>query len=101
MGSTNLSKLIGSLQAKHPEIRKNQLRRSVMLIQQSIIDALSRQDRVEIRGFGSFFLSSRPSHKFHNPRTGKQVVIPPRHIPRFKAGKNLRKTVDSGATDKS
>ena len=97
----NQSDLISNLHASNPGLTRSELRRSIQMIHRTMIESLSRQDRVEIRGFGSFFLSLRPSHRFHNPRTGKQVIIPPRRIPRFKAGKNLRKTVDSGASGKT
>ncbi len=99
--AVNLSNLVDTLYERNPGLGKGQVRRSVQLIHNSIVGALSREDRVEIRGFGTFFLSLRPAHRFHNPRTGEQVVIPPRRIPRFKAGKNLRKTVDAGEADGS
>ena len=95
MASKNLSDLVTSIHSEHPELSRDQVHRSVKLINDTIINALCSQSRVEIRGFGSFFLSVRPSHMFHNPRTGEQLLVPPRRIPRFKAGKSLRESVDS------
>jgi integration host factor subunit beta len=57
-------------------------------------DALARGHRIEIRGFGSFSVSRRPSRVGRNPRSGEQVVIPEKLVPHFKPGKALREAVD-------
>lgn len=61
----------------------------------SIIDALSKEDKVELRGFGSFRLRKRNSREGRNPRTGDSVSVPAKKIPFFKPGKELREMVDS------
>ncbi len=61
----------------------------------SIIEALRRGERVELRGFGSFRLRDRPSRVGRNPKTGKRVDIPAKRVPLFKAGKELRERVAS------
>ncbi len=61
----------------------------------SITDALSKGDKVELRGFGSFRLRKRNSREGRNPKTGATVVIPAKRIPFFKPGKDLRETVDN------
>jgi len=71
---------------------------AVRLILDAIGDALAEGSRVEVRGFGSFSLSHRPSRIGRNPKSGEQVVIPARHIPHFKAGKELRERVDAAHT---
>lgn len=60
-----------------------------------ITDALSRGDKVELRGFGSFRLRNRSSREGRNPKTGDTVSIPAKKIPFFKPGKELRETVDN------
>ncbi len=59
--------------------------------------ALIAGQRIEIRGFGNFTLHKRPSRTGRNPKTGKSVLLPVRHTPHFKAGKELRERVN--ATD--
>ncbi|MBR6027014.1 MAG: integration host factor subunit beta [Neisseriaceae bacterium] len=63
-----------------------------------IIDTLTRAlasgQRIEIRGFGSFDLTKRPSRVGRNPRTGERVEVPEKYVPHFKAGKELRERVD-------
>ena len=50
--------------------------------------------RVEIRGFGSFGLNSRPARIGRNPKTGEKVQVPPKYVPHFKAGKDMRDRID-------
>ncbi len=61
----------------------------------SIIEALRRGERVELRGFGSFRLRDRPSRAGRNPKTGESVSIPAKRVPLFKAGKELRERIAS------
>ena len=55
-----------------------------------IIDALSRGDRVELRGFGAFSVKERDSRTGRNPRTGEAVDVEDKCVPFFKTGKLLR-----------
>ena len=59
-----------------------------------IKDALSREDKVEIRGFGSFRIRHRRAKEGRNPKTGETVSVPPKKVPFFKAGKEMREMVD-------
>lgn len=61
----------------------------------SIVDALSRGDKVELRGFGTFKLRHRKPRLGRNPKTGEQVEVPAKIVPFFKPGKHLRELVDS------
>ena len=57
-------------------------------------------DRIEIRGFGSCALTYRPPRQGRNPKTGQKVEVQAKHVPHFKAGKELRDRVDATvATD--
>jgi integration host factor beta subunit len=57
---------------------------------ESITQSLTRGDKVEIRGFGSFRVKQRSARKGRNPRTGEEVQVPSKLIPYFKAGKDLK-----------
>ncbi len=63
-------------------------------ILESIKDALSQGDKVEIRGFGSFRLRRRKIREGRNPKTGEKVIVPERVVPFFKPGEELREMVD-------
>jgi integration host factor subunit beta len=56
----------------------------------SIVSALQRGEEVEIRGFGSFRFRNRAPRKGRNPKTGEKVDVPPKKIPYFKMGKELK-----------
>lgn len=89
-----LSELVNRMHARNRDLTKQELLRCVKTIHASITETLAGDGRVEIRGFGTFFLSDRPAHEIRNPRSGKVVWIPARRIPRFKAGKLLRASID-------
>ena len=57
---------------------------------QSIVNALQNGQEVEIRGFGSFRFRNRAPRKGRNPKTGEKVDVPPKKIPYFKMGKELK-----------
>jgi integration host factor subunit beta len=57
-------------------------------------DQLSKGNRIEIRGFGSFDLRYRPPREAHNPKTGEKVAALQRYIPHFKAGKELKARIN-------
>jgi integration host factor subunit beta len=56
----------------------------------SVVTALQRGEEVEIRGFGSFRFRNRAPRKGRNPKTGEKVDVPPKKIPYFKMGKELK-----------
>ena len=57
-------------------------------------NALAKGDRVEIRGFGSFRIRYRRAKEGRNPKTGETVSVPPKKVPFFKAGKEMKEMVD-------
>ena len=62
---------------------------------EEITDALSRGDRVELRGFGAFSVKHRDARVGRNPRTGESVEVPQKRVPFFKTGKDLRDRMNS------
>ena len=72
---------------------------SVKLIIETMSLALARNQRIEVRGFGSFDLNYRKARKGRNPKTGAQVDVAAKYVPHFKAGKNLRERVDMSARE--
>ena len=78
----------------HPELTHAQVAGSVERINAAIINALAKGGRAELRGFGSFFLSERPSRQLRNPLNGEKVYVPQRAVPRFKAGKILKRSIN-------
>ena len=88
------SSLVARLSERFPHLMARDTELAVRLILDAISDALAESSRVEVRGFGSFALSYRPPRVGRNPKSGDQVVVPAKHVPHFKAGKELRERVD-------
>jgi integration host factor subunit beta len=68
---------------------------AVHTIFESMVDALGRDERVEIRGFGNFTIRQYKAYTGRNPKTGGQVDVSPKRMPFFKVGKDLRERVDA------
>lgn len=58
-----------------------------------ITQALSRGDKVQIVGFGTFEVRERAARRGRNPQTGEEMSIAARRTPAFKAGKLLKDAV--------
>lgn len=56
----------------------------------TMVDALMKDDRIEIRGFGSFVNRKYDSYKGRNPRTGEVINVDEKKLPFFKVGKELK-----------
>ena len=57
----------------------------------------TREDRVELRGFGAFVVKQRRARLGRNPRTGEAVAVPEKGAPFFKPGKQLRERINDRA----
>ena len=60
-----------------------------------ISNALTNNDRVEIRGLCSFFVKQHKGYSGKNPKTGKSIKVKPKKLPFFKCGKVLKESVDA------
>ncbi len=92
------SELIARLAERFAEQNSQLVFKDAELAVKTILDAmtesLSRGQRIEIRGFGSFDLNYRPPRIGRNPKLGSSVTVPEKYVPHFKAGKALRERVD-------
>jgi integration host factor subunit beta len=60
-----------------------------------ISNALANNDRVEIRGFGTFKVKHYDGYTGHNPKTGKPIKVKPKKLPFFKCSPELKERVDT------
>jgi integration host factor subunit beta len=88
------SELVARLAEQHPEILHKDAEASVNTMLQTIADALANGDRVELRGFGAFSVRHRDGRTARNPRTGSAVPVPPKAVPYFKPGKEMRSRIN-------
>ncbi len=61
----------------------------------TMIEALMKDNRIEIRGFGSFVNRKYDSYKGRNPRTGEVIAVDEKKLPFFKVGKELKEEINS------
>jgi integration host factor subunit beta len=88
------SELIEMLTRRQAHLKSDDVDLGVKTLLELMSDALSRGDRIEVRGFGSFSLHYRPPRLGRNPKTGESVALPGKHVPHFKPGKELRERVN-------
>ena len=88
------SELIQRLAERNPHLYQRDVERIVSTIFDEISNALSRGDRVELRGFGAFSVKQRPARTGRNPRTGAHVAVDQKCVPFFKTGKEMRERLN-------
>ena len=98
------SELIHKIANTNPHLYHRDVERIVKVVFDEIVEALSRGDRVELRGFGAFSVKHRPARAGRNPRTGAHVPVDQKSVPFFKTGKEMRERLnrdhpDPGAPD--
>ena len=89
------SELIARLAVAHSHLYHRDVERIVTTVFEEIAAALSRGDRVELRGFGAFSVKERGARVGRNPRTGDTVNVTSKYIPYFKTGKQLREKLNT------
>ena len=87
--------LIKKLQEELKSYSLQDVTYAVNIIFDSMIDAIKRGERIELRGFGSFVVRERKPRMGRNPKSGAQVKLEERKVPFFKTGKELRLMVDN------
>lgn len=90
----NKTQLISSI-AESAGISVSKAEKALAAALDSISDALMSGDSVSLVGFGSFGVKKRSARKVRNPQTGQEMMIAETTVPFFKAGKNLKESVDS------
>ena len=88
------SELIQKIATANPHLYQRDIERIVNVILEEIISALTRGDRVELRGFGAFTVKHRAARQGRNPRTGETVFVDEKFVPFFKTGKELRERLN-------
>lgn len=84
------SELVQALAAENPELSVAEIEKVVSTVFGAITNQLVEGGRVELRGFGAFSTRAREGRIGRNPRTGEAVKVPPKRVPYFKPGKEMR-----------
>ena len=89
----NRSQLIARVARRQPRLALRDVDDAVRLVFERVAAALGGDERVELRGFGSFHARRRAARLARNPRTGERVAVGDRRAVRFKPGRILRDRV--------
>ena len=86
--------IVKRMSARLENFYERDIERSIRTIINTFHDSLADNQRIEIRGFGSFFLKQYSGRKAINPRTGKPVELQLRRIPQFRVSKRLHERLN-------
>ena len=88
------SELIEKISSNQDQLPPRDVEQAVRMIIEKMSSALINNQRIEIRGFGSFSLHYRAPRVGRNPKTGDAVKLQGKYVPHFKPGKDLRNRVN-------
>jgi integration host factor subunit beta len=89
------SGLVQAISARMSHLNARDVEIVVKAVFDAMTEALANDDRIEIRGFGSFSVRRRRSRQGRNPKTGVSIHVPEKRVPFFTVGHELRTRVDS------
>jgi integration host factor subunit beta len=91
------SELVARLVVAHPHLTSREVEIIVATIFGEIAAAISRDDRVELRGFGTFLVRHRDARVGRNPRSGVSVDVPAKRVPYFRTGVPMTARLNGGS----
>ena len=95
----NKAELVSSM-AKEADITKGQAERALNCMQDSVVDAVRKGEKVTLVGFGTFSCVQRKARTGRNPQTGSEIKIPAKRVPKFAPGIRLREAATRGRARK-
>jgi integration host factor subunit beta len=95
MGTTTKKDLIDRI-TEETELRRSDVKQVVQSFLDSVIEELSRGNRLEFRDFGVFEVRDRKPRMAQNPKTLDRIPVPARVTVRFKTGRRMRQAVEDG-----
>jgi integration host factor subunit beta len=88
------SELVQRIATQNPHLYQRDVENIINAILGEVTTAMSKGDRVELRGFGAFSVKHRPARTGRNPRTGEHVSVAQKSVPFFKTGKEMRERLN-------
>ena len=90
----NKTELVASV-AEKTAMTKKDAEKALNAVFASIEEALAKEEKVQVIGFGTFEVKAREARTGRNPQTGAEIKIPASKNPVFKAGKALKDSVNN------
>jgi DNA-binding protein HU-beta len=88
----NKTELVDAV-AKQAELSKQDAKKAVEALFETISDTLAQEEKIQLIGFGTFEVRERAARTGRNPQTGEEMTIPASKAPAFKPGKELKEAV--------
>ncbi len=95
----NKSDLVENISERLKTLSRKEVDLIIDTVFDKMTEALSKGDRIEIRGFGSFEVRTRQARQGRNPKTGDKVFVTTRRVPFFKVGKELKEKINHNSGD--
>tara|TARA_A100001015_G_scaffold120287_1_gene133335 strand:+ start:682 stop:948 length:267 start_codon:yes stop_codon:yes gene_type:complete len=77
-----------------PNLFKKDASKIVNVFFDTISEAISKGERVELRGFGVFDVKVREARIARNPKNGEAVAVPEKKVPFFRMGKDMKDRIN-------
>ena len=90
----NKAELVAAI-AEKADIKKVDSEKALKAFVEVVTEALTKGDKVQLVGFGTFEVSERPAREGRNPQTGETMEIAASKAPKFKAGKALKDQINA------
>ena len=90
----NKSDLILKILESEPNLFKKDASKIVNVFFDTISEAISKGERVELRGFGVFDVKVREARIARNPKNGAAVAVPAKKVPFFRMGKDMKDRIN-------
>tara|TARA_B100000614_G_C14394161_1_gene430942 strand:- start:134 stop:412 length:279 start_codon:yes stop_codon:yes gene_type:complete len=91
----NKSDLVNNISVKSDLFTQDDIEKLVNSILDLISESLRKNQRVEVRNFGTFSIRSREKRLSRNPKTGTSVLVEAKKHPYFRASKNLKQSLNN------
>jgi DNA-binding protein HU-beta len=88
----NKTELINSV-ATQTELSKKDATKAVDALFETVLNTLSKEEKIQLIGFGTFEVRERAARTGRNPQTGEEIQIAASKVPAFKPGKELKEAV--------
>ncbi len=89
----NKTELVAAI-AEKAELSKKDSEKALKAFTDVVAEELTKGEKIQLVGFGTFEVTERAERKGKNPQTGKEITIPASKAPKFKAGKALKDVVN-------
>ena len=86
----NKSDLVTKIANLNPSLYQKDAAKIINVFFNTIGNAISQKDRVELRGFGVFGIKERDARIARNPKNGSVVAVPAKNVPFFRMGKSMK-----------